>query len=131
MDSTDGSLSKVVALLEREPAVAAVYLHGSTAKETRRSDSDLDLAILPAAGRSLSAMERLDLAQRLTAESGRRVDLGVLGTGNLVYAKEVIEHGRLLFTKDPGRSLVFPGLCLSLYADLQQSRKEVLDAYAA
>jgi len=117
--------------LEREPEVCAVFLHGSAAKGRLRPDSDLDLAILPMAGKTLSADRRLDLAARLTSETGRQVDFGVLSSANLVYAKEVIEHGRLLFTKDPARSEACLALCLSLYVDLQQSRKEVLNAYAA
>ena len=131
MESALFHLDSVVALLEREPEICAVFLHGSATKGTMRPDSDLDLAILPAAGKTLAAERRLDLAARLTEATGRQVDLGVLGTRNLVYAKEIIEHGRLLFTKNRVHSETCLALYLALYADLQQSRKEVLRAYAA
>jgi predicted nucleotidyltransferase len=131
MDSALPPLAPVIALLEREPEICAAFLHGSAVKGTMRPESDLDLAILPVAGASLDVERQLDLAARVAAVTGRQADIGILGTANLVYSKEVIVHGKLLFTKDSLHSGTRLALFLSLYADLQQSRKEVLRAYAA
>lgn len=117
--------------LQQEPSVCAAYLHGSAAKQRLRPDSDVDIAVLPMPRIRISAQERAALAGELESLLGRTADIGVLSTGNLVYAKEVLEHGRPLFTKNPFLSDRFFSTCLAMYADLQQDRKEVLDAYSA
>jgi hypothetical protein len=62
---------------------------------------------------------------------GRPVDLGILGTGNLVYAKEAITRGRLIAERDHAVTATFAMYVLSMYAALQEARREVLRAYAA
>lgn len=62
---------------------------------------------------------------------GRPVDLGVLSTTNVVYAKEAIATGRLLFERDRRVTARFAMLALSMYASLQEARREVLRTYAA
>jgi predicted nucleotidyltransferase len=117
--------------LAREEGLTAAYLLGSGARGCLRPDSDLDLALLPARGRVISAEDRLSLAADLEELAGRPVDLGVLSTANLVYAKEAVAHGVLIFERDPSARARFAMLVLSMYASLQESRREVLHAYAA
>jgi len=117
--------------LRQESSVCSVFLHGSAAEGRLRPDSDIDLAILPTPRTHISTQARLMLAGELELLFGRTVDLGILSTNNLIYAKEVIEHGRLLFTKNTFYSEQFLSTCLAMYADLQQDRKEVLYAYSA
>ncbi len=117
--------------LAREEGLAAVYLLGSGARGCLRPDSDLDLALLPARGCVISAEDRLSLAADLEELAGRPVDVGVLSTANLVYAKEAVAQGVLIFERDPAARARFAMLVLSMYAALQESRREVLQAYAA
>ena len=117
--------------LQQMSSICAVFIHGSAVKGSLRPDSDVDLAILPLSGERITADERMAMAGELAMLVGREVDLGILSTNNLVYAKEVIEHGELLFTKNTFFSECFVSTCLSMYADLQQDRKEVLYAYSA
>jgi hypothetical protein len=49
----------------------------------------------------------------------------------LVYAKEVVARGRVHFERDSAARHRFEALVLSMYADLQENRREVLDAYTA
>ena len=79
----------------------------------------------------LAPDERIALTAELAATFGRPVDLGVLSTANVVYAKEAVVTGRLLFARDPNEAAEFAMLALSMYASLQESRREVLRAYAA
>ncbi len=116
--------------LHRESSICAAFLHGSAAKGCLRPESDIDIAILPMPRTKISLMDRLSLAGELELILRRPVDLGVLSTSNLIYVKEVIEHGELLFTKDSFLSDRFTATALSMYADLQQDRKEVLHAYS-
>lgn len=124
-------LEAVANRLRRTGKFAAAYLLGSAASGRLRSDSDVDIAVLPVRGTSLSAVERLDLAADLENLTGRMVDLGILHTGNLVYAKEAVANGRLIIEDDPAARARFAMLTLSMFASLQETRKVVLDAYAA
>ena len=117
--------------LEREPAVEAAYLLGSAVAGRLRDDSDLDIALLPRRGSSVPPEQRLTLAADLEDLVGRIVDLGILSTSNLVYAKEPVANGRVIFERAPAVRARFVGLVFSMYADLQENRREVLHAYAA
>jgi uncharacterized protein len=124
-------LTAMIQRLAQDDKIAAAYLLGSGAEGRLRADSDVDIALLPARGATLTGRERLHLAADLTQLAGRPVDPGVLHTGNLVYAKEAVTRGRVIFERDPAARVRFAALALAMYADLQENRREVLDAYAA
>jgi len=130
MKLTEQQLEAITVRLQKSPVLCAAFLHGSAAKECLRSDSDVDVALLPRANQTINMQQRIDLATDLESLINRPFDLGILSTSNLIYAKEIIEHGRQLFTTNPFRSEQFLSNCLSMYADLQQERKEVLYAYS-
>lgn len=111
--------------------VQTAYLLGSAASDRLRNDSDVDVAILPSSRTGLSVQDRLALTAALTRVFGRPVDLGVLSTANVVYAKEAVATGRVLFERDHDATARFAMLALSMYASLQEARREVLKAYAA
>ena len=96
-----------------------------------RADSDVDIAILQNRHARLSAEERLALTADLAHCLGRPVDLGMLSTTNVVYAKEAVATGRLLFERDRTETARFEMLAFSMYASLQEARREALRAYAA
>ena len=118
-------------LLEKHPVVDGAYVLGSAVAGRLRSDSDVDIAILPRPTIPFSVMDRVELSAHLGRILGRTVDLGVLAHANLVYAKEAVAHGRLIFERDHGTVARFAMLTLSMYAALQEARREVLRAYAA
>jgi predicted nucleotidyltransferase len=111
--------------------IDAAYLMGSAATHRLRAESDVDIAILPKRSAVVSGNFRADLAAELESIFGRSVDVGILHTGNLVYAKEAVTRGILLFERKPGAKARFEMLTLSMYADLQENRREILHAYAA
>jgi len=121
----------VASQLGRHARVAAAYLLGSAAEGRLRSDSDVDIAVLPVTPDGLPLLDRLHLAAELGSIVGREVDLGVLTTRNLVYAKEAVTRGRLIFDRDHPVTARFEMYALSMYASLQEARREVLRAYAA
>jgi predicted nucleotidyltransferase len=96
-----------------------------------RPDSDVDVAVLPSLPAGISLVERRALTAELATVFGRAVDLGVLSSVNVVYAKEAIATGRLIFERDHRTTARFAMLVFSMYADLQEARREVLRAYAA
>jgi predicted nucleotidyltransferase len=113
------------------PAVEAAYLLGSAAEDRLRRDSDVDVAIRVRRSSVLSVEDRLALMATLGTIFGRPVDLGLLDTSNLVYAKEAITRGRLIAERDHTVTATFAMYVLSMYATLQEARREVLRAYAA
>ena len=124
-------IDAAIGVLRRCAAVQAAYLLGSAAADRLRADSDVDVAILPTGRGSLPVEERMSLTAELTKIFGRSVDLGVLSTANVVYAKEVVAKGRILCERDRTETARFEMLALSMYASLQEARREVLRAYAA
>ncbi|MFM7138403.1 MAG: type VII toxin-antitoxin system MntA family adenylyltransferase antitoxin [Planctomycetota bacterium] len=127
----DRHMTAAVAALLRCDAVQSAYLLGSAATNRLREDSDVDLAILPRRRTGLSVEQRFSLAGELATIFGRPVDLGLLSTANVVYAKEAVTTGRLLCERDRTETARFAMLALSMYASLQEARREVLRAYAA
>jgi predicted nucleotidyltransferase len=117
--------------LEEIGEIDAAYLLGSAASGQLRSDSDLDIALLPTRGARFQGRRLAELAADLETIAGLPVDLGILHTGNLVYAKEAISRGKLFFERDPAARCRFAMLVLSMYAELQETRREVLNAYAS
>jgi len=123
-------LQSLVARLGEVGEIDAAYLLGSAASGQLRSDSDLDIALLPTRGARFQGRRLAELAADLESIAGRPVDLGILHTGNLVYAKEAISGGKVFFERDPSARRRFAMLALSMYAELQETRREILNAYA-
>lgn len=115
--------------LAQEPNLVAVWLMGSAVTDRLRPDSDLDLAALYENGHAPSFEDQARLAGDLEKIAGRRVDLGFLGTRNVVYAHEALTKGELLLSKDPVKEAEFVATALSMYFDLKIDRKEIEDAY--
>lgn len=65
------------------------------------------------------------------ASLGRPVDLGVLPTANVVYAKEGVTTGRILWKRDHTQTARLAMLAVSMDASLQKTRWAVLRAHAA
>lgn len=128
---TEQQLTGVVEVLQSCEAVEAAYLLGSAATGRLRADSDIDVAVLPRHRDPMSAADSVELTGRLVEVLGRPVDLGILTTSNVVYAKEAVATGRLIFERDHRLTARFAMLALSMYASLQEARREVLRAYAA
>jgi len=116
--------------LKEDKRICAAYLHGSAVKGGMRPNSDVDIALLLVPGQHLTTLERLELSADLEIVLGRSVDIGILSTNNVVYAKEVAAGGQILFTKNQLESDRFIAHALSMYAELQSSRQEILKAYA-
>jgi len=115
--------------LAADPRITAAYLLGSAATGRLRPDSDIDLAVLPAAGLKFSLTDCLDLAAGLGPLRGRTVDVGVLGAHDVVYAAQAIAYGRCIFCRDRYQRDLFAATALGMYVNLKQERAEVERAY--
>ena len=115
-------------LLEK---VAAVYLLGSVVKGTMRSDSDIDIAILPRNDMSISLQDRIALIGSLSLALRHEVDLGIITAQNLIYASEAILTGKRFLTLDTAYVDQTEMRLLGGYLQLRFDRREIEEAYHA
>ena len=119
-------IPRVVELLDEGIAgLKAVYLFGSMARGGERPDSDVDIAVLPAA--PLEPLERWEIQERLATALGRDVDLVDLLAASAVMKVQVLEHGRLISDRDPRERGFFEMHALSDYARLQEERRGIIE----
>jgi len=109
----------------------AVYLMGSGARGELRKDSDIDLGLLLEPGENMGPLERTHLANRMSYSLKRCVDLGMIDSKNLVYAKEALLFGKRIYIKNESRAALAAATLLGMYLRFNEDRREVLDAYRA
>lgn len=112
------SLSTV---FERFPVIAAVYLFGSMARGTARSDSDVDLGVV-LRDRGMSAASRYreigDLIARLEPiVAPRAADVVVLEDQGPMFCHRVLLGGKLIFESDRERRVDFESDVIALALD--------------
>jgi predicted nucleotidyltransferase len=90
-------------LQAESPASArAVFLYGSSLDRLFRSDSDIDIAVLDRPEDPLTWRDQARLMDGLERATGRAVDLRMLRESSLAHQAHVVEHGRILWMRDPG-----------------------------
>jgi len=128
---SDEEIGWMVSVLSADNRIEGAVLHGSAANGLMRPESDVDIAILPAQGAHMNGMELAELGATLTAKAGRIVDVGIISAKNLVYAREAILHGRLLFTRSRFAFDLAAATLLGMYARFHDDRQVVLHAYSS
>ena len=113
----------------KDNRIIAVYLHGSYSTDRVHPNSDIDLAILVEQSEKIAARELLEISGDLELKLQKVVDIGIVSSKNLVYAKEVIYSGQSLLVKDKYKKELYEATLLSMYTDFQYERREVLNAY--
>ena len=103
----------------------AIYLFGSMAANTVHDSSDIDLAVLPQ--EPFSNVLRWDIQQELANALGKAVDLVDLLSASTVMRLQVVTTGELLYEGDSTKRAEFEMLALSMYARLNEERREILD----
>ncbi len=119
----------IAAALQARTDLRAAWLLGSAARDALRPDSDIDIALMPQPGVTLDYQQQADLTAQLNALLHRPVDIGVVSSRNLVYARQAILTGRPIFKKPEADHAA--ATLLGLYAQYYFERKEVADAYRA
>ncbi len=77
----------------RGAGLSAVYLYGSILGKRRRSDSDVDIAVLEGTGNRLSWSEQSRLMDELERAVGQPVDLRMLRDCTLSHQIHVFDEG--------------------------------------
>jgi predicted nucleotidyltransferase len=112
-------------LREAIPDCQAIYRFGSWGSDAERSDSDIDLAILPVT--PLDPVQRWDLAQKLASLARRDVDLVDLLRASTVLRMQVVANGQRLYTADFNVVEQFEDTVFSSYVRLNEERRGILD----
>jgi predicted nucleotidyltransferase len=127
----NSEVKEIADCLVKDERISAAYALGSVVTGRLCADSDIDIALLPAPGCILSQMDLLHLSSQLGTCCPRPVDIGILSTKNLIYAKEALLQGECLFCKDQYYHDLFVATALGLYLELRTARREVEHAYTA
>jgi uncharacterized protein len=110
------ALDLIVAALRGGPPVRLAILFGSTARGTQRSDSDIDIGIVPE-DPELPLNEELTLQTELSRVSGRQVDLVRLDRASTLLRWQVVRHGRALVEAEPFAAARFTADTVAEYLD--------------
>jgi predicted nucleotidyltransferase len=103
----------------------AIYLFGSVAADAAHESSDIDIAVLPQ--EPLSTETRWNLQQELAIALRTDVDLVDLLSASTVMRLQVVSNGELLFEGDLYKRAEFEMITFSMYARLNEERKEILE----
>lgn len=95
-----------------------------------RQDSDIDIALLPAAEQDIPLQFRLEIAAALELRLRKPVDIGVITSKNLIYASEAILHGLRIVTLQKEYAEAVEVRLLGCYLTFRQDRQEVEESYA-
>lgn len=127
MQTFEEQLDQAVERLKKEVSgLAAVYLFGSAAAGTEHVESDVDLAILKEEGQVLDPETRWRLSGDLADVFRGPVDLVDLRRASLGMRVQVVDTGRVLFEADETERRRFEMTTLSMYADLNETRRPLL-----
>lgn len=112
------SISQIAIDTLSQVAVFA-YLMGSAETPRFRDDSDVDIAYYPKD--SIPAERIKSIHEFLEETFERSVDLVSLKNIDLIYGRQVLESGRLLFVHDKEQLLRWKVYHMSLYPDFKRS----------
>lgn len=115
-----------------EENLDALLVFGSRARGNPRPDSDLDIAVLPAAGLTLSPWRlqgRIASALAELAPEGR-VDVVLLDEAPVLLRQRVMEHGRLIACRNPAAWKALRVRTMREYGDSQWMRDRYRRAQA-
>ncbi len=109
------------------PGIAALLVFGSRARDTARSDSDLDVAFLPTAGYRPPPGLANDLRIRITVAlshlaPGGRVDAVPLDRAPATLRQRVMEQGQMVLCRDPAAWKALRLRTMKEYGDQQWAR---------
>ncbi len=112
-------------LQKRIPCLVSVYCFGSSVQGIDTPQSDLDIAYL--SDKQITNVERWAIQEEIAALLMRDVDLVALKTATDVMKFQIVNKGVRIFVKDVKKAERFEDLVYSLYLDLNEQRKGILE----
>lgn len=115
-------------LQTKYPRLQAVYLFGSQADGTARSDSDVDLAFLNDAP-PVDAVELWNTTQDIAIALNKDVHLIDLRHASEVFRAEIISKSKVILDLDPDARADFETYAISAYTDFNERRRHFLEEF--
>lgn len=121
----DSVIEQAVTLVSQElPTIVGMYLFGSYGTAYERTDSDIDLAVLPVT--PINPATLWQLAQRIAVIGKRNVDLIDLSNASTVFRFHIISVGQRIYCNDLLACELFETIVYSAYVRFNEERKELL-----
>ena len=119
---------KITEFLKKKiPGLLGIYIFGSFADDRLRPESDIDIAFLTWV--KISAVDKWKIQEELTSLLEIDIDLVDLKDASVVLRAEVVENGTRIFTENEYECDNFEVTTYSMYADLNETRKDILNEY--
>ncbi len=125
MTSQQEILELLTHLADRED-IHLVTLFGSFASDHATVDSDIDVAIYPLNPLSSAAIQ--SLADQLAHDTGRSVDIVDLTHTNGSLLRQILRHGKVVFSKHSGTLGALTERLLDWQADFEPLRQAISTA---
>lgn len=117
---------KIAEFLKKKiPELLGIYIYGSFAENRLTPDSDIDIAFLTR--KKISAVEKWKIQEELASLLDIDIDLVDLKDASVVLRAEVVENGTRIYTKNEYECDNFEVTTYSMYADLNETRKDILN----
>jgi predicted nucleotidyltransferase len=117
---------KIAEFLKKKiPELLGIYIYGSFAENRLTPDSDIDIAFLT--WKKISAVEKWKIQEELASLLDIDIDLVDLKDASVVLRAEVVENGTRIYTKNEYECDNFEVTTYSMYADLNETRKDILN----
>lgn len=118
--------------LDNLTGLVCAYLHGSAATPRFTRESDVDIALLLAPGYKKDYYSLIkNYSGLIEAVIHHTPHFSFLSSKYVVFAKQVITKGKLILCKDSYACKSFTMHTLSMYHQLNQERKKIIDQYVA
>ena len=115
--------------LINDSLILAVILLGSAKEGRMTKESDIDIAVILYPGEKLDSLKKMKLLKELSFELRKIVDIGEVSSKNLVYSREALLKGEIIFTKDKDLFENIRANLLGMYLQFNFERGEVINAY--
>lgn len=124
-------IDKAAEYLMKQAFVSAAYIFGSAARDNMRLYSDVDIAVLFAAGAGEKPVlfdMRLQMEMALGDLVGRPVQIVDYDEASLYLRHQIRKYGKLIVDKDPKRRIAKEVASLRNYLDMLPAYKYCIDA---
>lgn len=124
--STQREILELLAHLADREDIHLVTLFGSFASDQATADSDIDIALYPQDPLSSATIQKI--SDQLAQATARSVDLVDLIHTNGSLLRQILRHGKVVFSKHPGTLGALTERLLDWQADFEPLRHAISSA---
>jgi len=126
MKAAKGEIAQTLDFLADNPDLLLVVIFGSTANDSQRPDSDIDVAFF--AKKRYSSRQRQQLVDQIACATGRTVDLVDLSDVDGALLRQILHSGRVIFSKQPGITGILTERLLGWQEDFEPQLNALLES---